>query len=28
VLDARGEAAVTQQVKREVKELCDRFPIY
>jgi glycine hydroxymethyltransferase len=28
VLDARGEEAVTQQVKREVKELCDRFPIY
>jgi glycine hydroxymethyltransferase len=28
VLDARGDAAVTQQVKREVKELCDRFPIY
>ena len=28
VLDARGEAAVTEQVKKEVKELCDRFPIY
>jgi len=28
VLDAKGDAAVTQQVKKEVKELCDRFPIY
>ena len=28
VLDAKGDAAVTQQVKSEVKELCDRFPIY
>ncbi|HEV7921820.1 MAG TPA: serine hydroxymethyltransferase [Thermoanaerobaculia bacterium] len=28
VLDARGAAAVTEQVKREVKELCERFPIY
>ena len=28
VLDAKGDAGVTAQVKREVKELCDRFPIY
>ena len=28
VLDAKGEAAVTAQVKKDVKELCDRFPIY
>jgi glycine hydroxymethyltransferase len=28
VLDAKGEAGVTAQVKREVKELCDRYPIY
>jgi glycine hydroxymethyltransferase len=28
VLDARGDADVTAQVKREVKTLCDRFPIY
>src|ERR1041385_5451651 len=28
VLDAKGDAGVTQQVKKEVKELCDRFPIY
>jgi len=28
VLDARGDAAVTEDVKRGVKELCDRFPIY
>jgi glycine hydroxymethyltransferase len=28
VLDAKGDAAVTEQVKSEVKELCDRFPIY
>jgi glycine hydroxymethyltransferase len=28
VLDARGDASVTEQVKKEVKELCDRFPIY
>ncbi len=28
VLDARGDAGVTGQVKKEVKELCDRFPIY
>ncbi|HEX9985468.1 MAG TPA: serine hydroxymethyltransferase [Thermoanaerobaculia bacterium] len=28
VLDAKGDATVTAQVKREVKELCDRFPIY
>jgi glycine hydroxymethyltransferase len=28
VLDARGEAAVTDEVKKGVKELCDRFPIY
>lgn len=28
VLDSKGDAGVTTQVKREVKELCDRFPIY
>jgi glycine hydroxymethyltransferase len=28
VLDSKGEAGVTQQVKGEVKQLCDRFPIY
>jgi glycine hydroxymethyltransferase len=28
VLDAKGDADVTAQVKSEVKQLCDRFPIY
>jgi glycine hydroxymethyltransferase len=28
VLDSRGDAEATAQVKKEVKELCDRFPIY
>jgi glycine hydroxymethyltransferase len=28
VLDANGDAGVTAQVKSEVKQLCDRFPIY
>ena len=28
VLDAKGDGGVTAQVKREVKELCDRYPIY
>jgi len=28
VLDAKGDAGVTTQVKSEVKQLCDRFPIY
>ncbi len=28
VLDARGDAAVVAEVKKDVKELCDRFPIY
>src|SRR5437763_484541 len=28
VLDSKGDPAVTQQVKGEVKQLCDRFPIY
>jgi glycine hydroxymethyltransferase len=28
VLDSKGDAGVTAQVKREVKELCDRYPIY
>ena len=28
VLDAKGDATVTAEVKRDVKELCDRFPIY
>jgi glycine hydroxymethyltransferase len=28
VLDSKGEAGVTAQVKRDVKDLCDRYPIY
>jgi glycine hydroxymethyltransferase len=28
VLDSRGDAAVIDEVKKGVKELCDRFPIY
>jgi glycine hydroxymethyltransferase len=28
VLDAKGETGVTAQVKKDVKEMCDRFPIY
>jgi glycine hydroxymethyltransferase len=28
VLDAKGDAGVIGDVKRDVKELCDRFPIY
>ncbi len=28
VLDSRGDAGVIAQVKKEVKDLCDRFPIY
>ncbi len=28
VLDAQGDAGVVAQVKKGVKELCDRFPIY
>jgi glycine hydroxymethyltransferase len=28
VLDSKGDAGVTAQVKSDVKELCDRFPIY
>jgi glycine hydroxymethyltransferase len=28
VLDSKGDSGVIAQVKREVKELCDRFPIY
>ncbi|HYU24746.1 MAG TPA: aminotransferase class I/II-fold pyridoxal phosphate-dependent enzyme, partial [Thermoanaerobaculia bacterium] len=28
VLDARGDADVVTAVKRDVKDLCDRFPIY
>jgi glycine hydroxymethyltransferase len=28
VLDAKGDPAVTAQVKKDVKELSDRFPIY
>ncbi len=28
VLDSRGDAAVTVQVKQDVKNLCDRFTIY
>ncbi|HEX6086129.1 MAG TPA: serine hydroxymethyltransferase [Thermoanaerobaculia bacterium] len=27
-LDAKGDAAVIEEVKKGVKELCDRFPIY
>src|SRR6266576_2325996 len=28
VLDAKGDGGVVAQVKKDVKELCDRFPIY
>ena len=28
VLDSNGDAGVIDGVKRDVKELCDRFPIY
>jgi glycine hydroxymethyltransferase len=28
VLDSKGDAAVVAQVKRDVKALCDQFPIY
>jgi len=28
VLDAKGDAGVIAQVKKDVKQLCDRFPIY
>jgi glycine hydroxymethyltransferase len=28
VLDSKGDAGVTAQVKKDVKQLCDRFPIY
>jgi glycine hydroxymethyltransferase len=28
VLDAKGDAGVTGEVKKDVKGLCDRFPIY
>ncbi|HEU4522880.1 MAG TPA: serine hydroxymethyltransferase [Thermoanaerobaculia bacterium] len=28
VLDAKGDAGVTAQVKKDVKALCDQFPIY
>jgi len=28
VLDAKGDTGVIAQVKKDVKELCDRFPIY
>jgi glycine hydroxymethyltransferase len=28
VLESKGDAGVIQQVKAEVKQLCDRFPIY
>jgi glycine hydroxymethyltransferase len=28
VLDSKGDAAEIEAVKRDVKELCDRFPIY
>ena len=28
ILDARGDAGAAIEVKKGVKELCDRFPIY
>jgi glycine hydroxymethyltransferase len=28
VLDSKGDPGVTAQIRREVKELCDRFPVY
>ena len=28
MVDSKGDAGVTEQVKKGVKELCDRFPIY
>src|SRR3954469_23833595 len=28
VLESKGDAGVTEQVKKDVKALCDRFPIY
>jgi glycine hydroxymethyltransferase len=28
VLDARGDAAVTEEVKSEVRAMCERFPVY
>jgi glycine hydroxymethyltransferase len=28
VLDSKGDAGAIEGVKRDVKELCDRFPIY
>jgi glycine hydroxymethyltransferase len=28
VLDSKGDAGVIEKVKKDVKELCDRFPIY
>ena len=28
VLDAKGDAGVIAQVKKDVKQICDRFPIY
>jgi glycine/serine hydroxymethyltransferase len=28
VLDSKGDGAVIAQVKKDVKQLCDRFPIY
>ena len=28
VLDSKGDAGVIENVKKDVKELCDRFPIY
>jgi glycine hydroxymethyltransferase len=28
VLDSKGDETVIAQVKKDVKELCDRFPIY
>ena len=28
VLDSKGDAGVVEQVKKDVKALCDRFPIY
>jgi glycine/serine hydroxymethyltransferase len=28
VLDSKGDAGVIKLVKNDVKQLCDRFPIY
>ena len=28
VLDSKGDEGVIEEVKKDVKDLCDRFPIY